>query len=173
MIYLRWSINERGYALIEVVFLIAVIAILSATVIPKIGNELQVAQADYLMKSLYVELRFMQVSIKTSTYKKEDVLPTAGKKISSFVVVGNNTKKQYRIRLNDDEELRKYKLPYNFSFANNFFLGTTYNGTLSDSLNNKNSDTIKLIDNKGKSYKPFIVFDSVGRIRFSNGNDNS
>ena len=51
------------------------------------------------------------------------------------------------------------------------FSGLKAEGTISDSLGN-NSDHIKLIDNgTNKVYKPFIVFDSVGRIRFSNDTD--
>lgn len=159
--------KESGYALIEIVFLVAIIAILSSIIIPKISNELQIAQADYLMKSLYSELRFMQAAQRINVYKKEDILPV-NKKMKFFILVGNNDNKRYRIRFDNSEELRKYKLPSNFSFEDDFYLVITEGGTVSNNFTSTNSDTIRLKDNKGKFYKPFIVFDSVGRIRFSN-----
>ena len=159
--------KERGYALIEIVFLVAIIAILSSVIIPKISNELQIAQADYLMKSLYSELRFMQAAQRINVYKKEDILPV-NKKMKFFILISDNDNKRYRIRFDNSEELRKYKLPSNFSFEDDFYLVITEGGTVSNNFTSKNSDTIRLKDNKGKFYKPFIVFDSVGRIRFSN-----
>ena len=159
--------KESGYALIEIVFLVAIIAILSSIIIPKISNELQIAQADYLMKSLYSELRFMQAAQRINVYKKEDILPV-NKKMKFFILVSNNDNKRYRIRFDNSEELRKYKLPSNFSFEDDFYLVITEGGTVSNNFTSTNSDTIRLKDNKGKFYKPFIVFDSVGRIRFSN-----
>ena len=167
MILVRCLKNEKGYALIEVVFLVTVIAIISSIIIPKISNEFKIAQADYLMKSLYSEIRFMQTAKRTSIYKKSDVLLVT-KPSKSFVIISNNSLKQFRLRMGDDEEIRKYNLPSYFSFENDFFISVKAEGTISDSLGN-NSDHIKLIDNgTNKVYKPFIVFDSVGRIRFSN-----
>ena len=159
--------KESGYALIEIVFLVAIIAILSSIIIPKISNELQIAQADYLIKSLYSELRFMQAAQRINVYKKEDILPV-NKKMKFFILVSNNDNKRYCIRFDNSEELRKYKLPSNFSFEDDFYLVITEGGTVSNNFTSTNSDTIRLKDNKGKFYKPFIVFDSVGRIRFSN-----
>ena len=169
----KWNINERGYALIEVVFLIAVVAILSASVIPKIGNGMQIAQADYLMKSLYGELRFMQTAKRITSYKKDDVL-YVNKSTSSLIAISSNEKKQYRIRFGNDEELRKYKLPVNLSFKKSFSIQMSIEGILTNgNSNSEHSGSIILTDNLNKQYKPFIVFDSVGRIRFSNGDSNS
>lgn len=169
MIYFKLRRDEKGYALIEIVFLVAIIAILSSIIVPKIGNELQIAQADYLMKSLYSEIRFMQAARRTSAYKDELILPN--KKMKSLSLISSNTNKRYRIRFDDSEELRRYNLPSSFSFENNFFIAVMDGGILSNSvLNGGYSGNIKLINNKThKVYKPFIVFDSVGRVRFSNG----
>ena len=162
-------LNESGYALIEVVFLVAVVAILSSIVVPKIGNELQVAQADYLMKSLYSELRFMQAARRTSAYEDKSFFPTS-KKMKSLSLISGNTNKRYSVRFNNDEEIRRYNLPPNFSFENNFLITVKDNDILSNAfLDSGYSGNIKLIDNKThKTYKPFIIFDSVGRLRFSN-----
>ena len=168
MRYFNLYINERGYAFIEVVLLIAVIAILSAAVIPKIGNGMKIAQADYLMKSLYGDLRFMQTAKRITSYKKEEIM-VVNKSTSSLVAISSNEKKQYRIRFGDTEELRKYKLPANLSFKKNFSIQMSIEGILSNAnSNNEHSGSIILTDNLNKQYKPFIVFDSVGRIRFSN-----
>ena len=163
-------LNESGYALIEIVFLFAVIAILSSIVVPKIGNELHIAQADYLMKSLYSELRFMQAARRTSAYEEKSVFPTS-KRMKSLSIISGNTNKRYIIRFNNDEEIRRYNLPPNFSFENNFLITVGDNDILSNAfLDGGYSGNIKLIDNKThKTYKPFIIFDSVGRLRFSNG----
>ena len=162
--------NEKGYAFIEIVFLVAIIAILSSIVVPKISNEFQIAQADYLMKSLYSELRFMQAARRTSAYEDKSFFPTS-KKMKSLSLISGNTNKRYSVRFNNDEEIRRYNLPPNFSFENNFFIAVMDGGILSNSvLNGGYSGNIKLINNKThKVYKPFIVFDSVGRVRFSNG----
>lgn len=166
--------NEKGYALIEVVFLVAIVAILSSIAVPKISNELQIAQADYLMKSLYSELRFMQAARRTSAYKEESLLP-AYKNMNSLNLVSSNINKRYRIRFGDNEELRRYNLPSAFSFEKDFFITVMDSGTLSnDFLDDGYSGNIKLINNRThKLYKPFIVFDSVGRIRFSNDSNGS
>ena len=166
--------NEKGYALIEILFLVAIIAILSSIVVPKIGNELQVAQADYLMKSLYSEIRLMQAARRTSAYKEEDLLPVY-KKTKSLNLVSSNTNKRYRIRFDSSEEIRRYNLPSSFSFENDFFITVMDGGILSNAfLNSGYSGNIKLINNRThKLYKPFIVFDSVGRIRFSNEGNGS
>ena len=170
---LKCIIDERGYALIEVVFLMAVIAILSATVIPKIGEGMKTAQADYLMKSLYSELRFMQTAKRITPDNKENVLGVY-KQTTSFVVISSNENKQYRIRFSNNEEFRKYKLPPNLSFKEDFSIKIIDEGLVSNSKsNNKYSGSIVLIDNFNKQYKPFIVFDSVGRIRFADSNNNT
>ena len=162
--------NEKGYALIEVIFLVAVIAILSSIAIPKISNEIQIVQADYLMKSLYSELRFMQAARRINSYKNQNEEILQAKNNGTYcILISSNEKKRYRLKLLYDEELRRYNLPSNFAFADNFYIVITPDGALKEAFSNRNSGTIKLKDNKGKEYKPFIVFDSVGRIRFSNG----
>ena len=160
--------NERGYAVIEVLFLATVIAILSSIVMPKVINQFQIVYADYLMKSLYSEL--MQSARRITAYKVEDAL-YVNKPTKSFLTIGNNSNKLYGIRMGNDTSFRKYKLPSNFSFKENFFMVLSAEGILTNAFTRKSSGSIKLINDNGKVYKPFIVFDSVGRIRFSNDTD--
>ena len=164
--------KEKGYALIEVVFLIAIIAILSSIAIPKISNEFQIAQADYLMKSLYSEIRLMQAARRTSAYKEEDLLPVY-KKTKSLNLVSSNTNKRYRIRFDSSEEIRRYNMPSYFSFDSDFYITVMDNDILSNKvLGGGYRGTIKIINRTtNKYYKPFIVFNTVGRIRFSNTDD--
>ena len=160
--------REKGYAFIEVVFLSAVIAILSAVAIPKISNELQVARADYLMKSLYSELRFMQAAKRITSFKEENILKV-NKKTQSLVIISSNVDERYRIRFKDDEELRRYNLPSRLYFKENFSITMTNDGILSNARStNRTAGSIILTDDSKKTYKPFIVYNSVGRIRFSN-----
>ena len=162
--------NEKGYALIEVVFLVAVIAVLSSIAIPKISNEFQTMQAEYLMKSLYSELRFMQAARRINSYKQQDEEIIQARNNGAYcILISSNEKKRYRLTLVYDEELRRYNLPSNFAFTDNFYIVITPIGALKEAFSGRTSGTIKLKDNSGKEYKPFIVFDSVGRIRFSNG----
>ena len=172
MRYLKSMTNERGYAIIEVVFLVAVIAILSTIVIPKINDEIQIAYADYIMKSIYSELRFMQVSRRTSAFKSSNILYVS-KKEGSYFLVSSNAKKQYRIRINDNEELRNYVLPPKLSFETDFFMTVRDEEKLANVFlavgQSPNSNHIKLKNvDTDKSYKPIIIYDSVGRIRFKN-----
>ena len=164
--------NEKGYAFIEIVFLVAIIAILSSIVVPKISNEVQIAQADYLMKSLYSELRFMQAARRTSSYRKEAIFPS-DKEMKPLILVNSNKNKRYRLMFADDEELRKYKLPSYFSFKSNFYMTVIDGSILSNNvLGGGYRGNIKIINNTtNKSYKPFLVFNTVGRIRFSNTDD--
>ena len=164
--------NERGYALIEVVFLVAVIAVLSSIAIPKINNEIQIAYADYLMKGVYSELRFMQVARRVTSYNAPEVLGIT-KQGKSFILVSSNENKRYRIRIGDDGELRNYILPPKLYFENDFFMtiradSILNNGFLkSDQSPSSNHIKLKNLDTN-KLYKPVIRYDSVGRIRFRN-----
>ena len=164
--------KEKGYAFIEIVFLVAIIAILSSIAVPKISNELQIAQADYLMRSLYSELRFMQAARRTSAYREEAIFPL-DKEIKSLILTSSDTNKLYRLRFANDEEIRKYKLSSYFSFESKISITVLNGGILSNNvLGGGYRGTIKIINStNNKYYRPFIVFNTVGRIRFSNTDD--
>ncbi|MBR1398040.1 MAG: type II secretion system protein [Selenomonadaceae bacterium] len=65
-------INERGYAMIEVVFAITVIAILASVVLPKIEAAFKTVYVDYEIRNLYGEMRFMQAANRISSFKTNE-----------------------------------------------------------------------------------------------------
>ena len=158
--------DEKGYVVIEVLFLVTVIGILSSIVIPKVDNAFKTIYADYLMKSLYSELRYMQSYSRISFFSDENVF-NINKAGRSFVAISSNTQRRYRIRMSDNEELRRYYLRPNFSFEKDFFITISQKGILEENYSRSVSDRIKLTYNS-QICNPIIVFDSVGRIRFEN-----
>ena len=159
--------DERGYALIEVIFLVTVIAILSSVVVPQISNSLKIVQSDYLMKTIYSEFRFIQATSRVTTYKKTteetDIFQT-NKTINKFFLDGNDK----NIKITYYDTFRSYELPPGFYFENKFAVSASRIGIFKDlfTTNSTTSSHIKLMNNS-KSCKPVIVFDSVGRVRFS------
>lgn len=162
--------NERGYAIIEVVLLTAVIAILSSIVLPKVNEGFKSVYADYLMKSLYIELRFMQSASRINSYSTDDVFKVY-KPFKTFRARSSNENRNYRVRIGDSNEpVRIYHLRPNFNFERDFSFTTSPKGTLSDSRSSSsNSNHVKL-QFDSKVCGSIIVFDSVGRIRFENPN---
>ena len=158
--------NERGYAVIEVLFLVTVIGILSSIVIPKVDNAFKTVYSDYLMKSLYSELRFIQSSSRINSFNKDDVF-NINKNDKFFIIISSNTKRRYRIKMSDETEIRKYNLRPNFFFENDFYLTVSREGIIKEHFNKNVSDRIKLTYDS-QICNPVIVFDSVGRIRFEN-----
>ena len=74
---------------------------------------------------------------------------------------------KYDTRINKNS-VRTYIFSKNFSFENKFSITVSNIGIISNLFaTSTTSNNIKLM-NKSSLCKPFIVFDSVGRLRFSN-----
>ena len=163
--------NEHGYALIEVIFLVTVISILSSIVVPKIGNSLKIVQSDYLMKTIYSELRFIQASIRVTSYGTDKIFDT-NKTVHNFFVISDSQKiavENQNIVNSKQRVMRSYKIPLNFCFENNFFMRVTEKGIFKNTYSSSSSVSNHIIiTNNSERCKPFIIFDSVGRLRFSN-----
>ena len=156
--------NERGYALIEVVFVITVIAILFSIVAPKIVKSLQTVQADYFMKTVYSELRFIEATKRVAPTEDSDIFKM---ELQPKVFIIKSQRQNIKVTINN-ETYRSYKMPSDFNFEKNFEILVSNRGIFNDiKSQNKNSVTIRL-KNDSKNLKPYIVFDSVGRLRFSN-----
>ena len=153
-------LNEKGYALIEGIFIITVLAILSSIVVPKIAASLQTVQADYFMKTLYSEVRFIQAARRVSLNDEDDVFDLQFQ-TNNFVVGCLN--QNIGVRINK-EIYRDYEMPSTFSFEGNGSVNVSSRGILS--YQGSVSTTIRL-KNNSQILKPTIVFDSVGRIRFN------
>ena len=153
--------NEKGYALIEVVFLVTVIAILSSIVVPKISESFKIARADHLMKTIYSELRFIQATTRLTFFDGDNIFDVH-KPVNNFYVVIRGT----NVVVESNKRLRSYEIPSGFYFEKNFFMSITDRGIVHDYYNDAVSGRVKLMNNS-KLLRPVIVFDSVGRIRFS------
>ena len=163
--------NQKGYALIEIIFLVAVIAILSKIILPNINESMKVAKSNYLMKTLYSEIRFNQSLTRISDFNKDQVFENTAQIYSPHVVYHNedNFFVNRVTGKNSDLQkfLRKYYLDKNFSFETEFNMSYNSKGTLNNSLpKNSNSGHISLRYNN-LDCKPFIIFNSVGRLRLS------
>ena len=154
--------SEQGYALIEVIFLVTVIAILSSIVVPKIAASLQTVQADYFMKTVYSELRFIQASIRITPVIKDEVFDI-NLQPKTFTVMSNE--QNIRVKINS-ETYREYKMPSGFSFDEDFNISISKDGIFKD-LNSKNKVSFNIqLKNNSQKLKPHILIDSVGRLRF-------
>ena len=159
--------DEKGYALIEVLLLTTVIAVLASIVIPKVNEGFKTVYADYLMKSLYSELRFMQSSSRINSYSTDDVFKVH-KTSKTFRAVSSNSNRRYRI-INIDGSIRTYNLRPNFYFENDFSFTISSKGTIKEHMTGSSSNNVKLTFDS-KVCGSIIVYDSVGRIRFENPN---
>ncbi|MBR1396238.1 MAG: type II secretion system protein [Selenomonadaceae bacterium] len=163
--------NERGYALIEVIFFVTVIAILSSVVVPKIGDSLKIVQSDYLIKTVYSELRFIQALTRVTTYGTDKIFDN-NKTVHNFFVVSDE--KEIAVENQDNVNanqrvMRRYILPLDFHFENEFFMRLTEKGIFKNNYSKDSSVSNHIIlKNKSERCRPFIIFDSVGRLRFSN-----
>ena len=162
----KLSKDEKGYALIEVLFLVTVISILSAIALPKVENAFKTVYADYLMKTLYSEIRFLQSSVRISYYNDEDAF--SEKKIIRPFRINIKNEKYYVETFKDKKELRVYYMRPNFSFErSHYHIMLSPEGILNTGIGPSNS---LILTFDSKECNPKIVFDSVGRIRFENSN---
>ena len=156
--------DERGYALIEVLILVAVISILSAVALPKISNSFKVVYSRYVMQNIYSELRFLQTVARTSSFNKESVMNISiVEKIGATFIVKVSSN-QYILDMTNNP-IRRYNLAPNFSFEKPLSMRVTSTGTVMDKNNNNSGHVI--LKRGSDSCKPIIIFDSVGRIRTS------
>lgn len=157
--------NERGYAIIEVIFLVAVIAILSSIILPQINRAYQIVYADHVMKNVYGGLRFIQGANRIAYFRKEGVLSIPKKGTSIYF--NNYGKNLYKITIGDDITLYNYNLVPTFEFERKFYMIVNGDGILHDfDAPGRTSGHLTLKRNSS-NLKPIIVFDSVGRIRLT------
>ena len=155
--------NEHGYAMVEIVFLITVIAILASIILPKVSHSFQTVQADYFIKTIYSELRFIQATSRVTSYRKdkifEDYNTTPSFSVTSF---NPNIRVEFR-----DHVFRKYIMPSYLSFEQDFSITINNEGIIRNSKGKSSNSGNILLKNGSEKFKPVIVYDSVGRIRFS------
>lgn len=157
--------NQKGYAIIETLIFAMIISILASFAVPKVINELKVSQANYLMQSLYSEIRYVQALSRIANYERDTVFGIHQSTYPPYVSCYNSNGSMV-VRISDISVARRYILPKNFAFHKDFHLYLSAKGIPNEMSSQKYSGTITLRYNS-KPMKPSITFNSVGRFRFS------
>ena len=158
--------NQKGYAIIEIIIVGAILAIFSSMIVPKINDSLQSAKANYLIESLYSELRYIQALSRLTNYDKSDLFQIGTKDFSPYALHQKNFN-YFTVRLfNDSNLLRKYIIPENFYFNEEFSFSISTKGIPNNSESKPTDSGRIILKNNSKICKPVIVYDSVGRLRF-------
>ena len=168
---------QKGFATLEIIFVVLIISILSAFAVPKAKQLVERVTLDYEQKRLYSELKFLQ------TLSRSASVTNLGMEGLS-TISQNNQAIMFFYYGNTYEILRTNKLIRRTHYLSNdvnFSLGNTDSFVIwcdaagKFRFNAKNpytgsqvtSRTIVLTPKnfRGEKYLPTIVFDSVGRIR--------
>ena len=159
------TIKERGYAMIEVVFAITVIAILASAVLPKIEAAFKTVYVDYEIRNLYGEMRFMQAANRITSFN-----PNNGWGISvayrPFMIVTGSNRSSYSLYIGSSTSIRRHYLAPNFRLEQIYNIIANRKGTLSTSLNKDDQKRFKITYN-GEVCTPVIIYDTLGRFRIT------
>ena len=158
-------INERGYAMIEVVFAITVIAILASVVLPKIEAAFKTVYVDYEIRNLYGEMRFMQAANRISSFKTNEGWGISAAYRPFMIVTGSN-RSSYSLYIGSSTSIRRHYLAPNFRLEQIYNIIANRKGTLSTSLNKDDQKRFKITYN-GEVCTPVIIYDTLGRFRIT------
>ena len=162
----RLSLNERGYAMIEVVFLISIVAILLSLAIPNVINSFKTAYVEYEIRNLYGELRFMQTASRVMNFNNKDIFKNITFNKDILYLYTNIFDDKYSLVIRTDL-IRKHSLAPNFTFNNKDHVRFSNEGIMH--VDKGVSGTI-FLKRDLENCKPLIKFDSVGRIRITYDN---
>ena len=148
---------QKGFATLEIVLVIMIIAILATTTIPSAARIIDRVSLDYETKRLYTDLRFIQ-SFDRMAYMQDSHFDTNYDEKVRFVIYSDH----YVFEKNSDGKIYTEKF---------FSKGVTMNKTkiiIFDDMGRINpakSDTLTLSSKFG--IKKYLRFDNVGRFRGS------
>ena len=148
--------NQRGFATLEVILVILIIAILSAVALPKAARMVDVVRLDYEMKTFMSTLDFTKSLNKTAAYQLEIFKDVISDSTSKELQV-NITDTDYKIVKDGQEVFTPHQMPEGFSMncsntlGNFIYFTQANNGTL----------TMTSLQN----FNRYIIFNSVGRWR--------
>ena len=157
----RLILNERGYAMIEIVFLISIIAIFSSLAIPNVFNSFKTVYVEYEIRNLYGELRFMQTASRIMNFNNEDIFQNAMSNKKIVYLYTNIFDDKYSLVIRSDL-IRKHNLAPNFTFNNKDHVRFLNEGIMHVDKGVRGNIFLK---RNSEDCKPLIKFDSVGRIR--------
>ena len=166
--------NEHGFAMIEILLVISIIAVISSIALPNVINSFKTVYVNHEMLNLYSEMRFLQNANRLCIYNQEDVFhyltPNAiNQEMATFSIKSNNKNKYHLIMVS--KNLSEHRLSPNFSFENDFniYMNNSKNTTTIHNSRAPNSVSFTLkMKNNENICNPVIIVDSVGRIRIGN-----
>jgi len=149
------SLNQRGFALLEVIFVTAIISTLALVAVPKFNQTLDKLTLDYEMKRFCNTVEFISSMNRTASYNPEVFSNkiASGKDIVNLEIADDG--KSYQ----PGNKLYKNILPTGFSIE------PTDKIVFSPSGRHNYSGTITITSRLGDTAE--IIFDSVGRWRGS------
>lgn len=159
---------QKGFATLEVVLVLLIIAVLASCAVPNVVRVLDRVSLDYETKRLYTELRHVQsydrMKQMGDTHFKDDAdtLPL------NFEV--KETHYLLKQKTNPEKIYKRYFLPQGFKFSYRADMDFSYikfddMGKPQSSNNTALNGHIVLTSRLGKQM--YFVFDSVGRFRGS------
>ena len=149
--------NQKGFATIEIIFLIVIISVLSAVAVPKISKIIEKVSLDYEVKKFYSELRFAQTINRSATFKQKVFSKPVPNDQPVIFRVYNS--KSYRLERNGILVRPSHQMSRNISLERSNSMKDIYFDT--NGVHDK-SGSVKIKSNVGTVK---IVFDSVGRWR--------
>ena len=154
--------NQRGFATLEIILVVAIIAIFSTVTLPKMARSLEKVYLDYEMKHLYSDLNLARDLSRSVNYNPSILSDGNYKRdyINGRILFSTNNFSIFNSRQNSGKSnnvFRRYKLSDGITF--NHAYGTA---NMKDFGFNE-SYTIQL--NSRFSGKAYIRLDTVGRIR--------
>ena len=167
---------QKGFATLEIIFVVLIISILTAVAVPRAKNFVEKATLDYEQKRLYSELKFLQTFNRSAAVSDTgmDGTFTVG---STRAVMHFYNGQSYEILRTDKPIRDEHKLSngVNFSLDNTGSFRIQCDNDGKYQINGKNpfsssnvlekTVVLKPKNHRYGSYVPTIVFDSVGRIR--------
>ena len=148
---------QKGFATLEIVLAIMIIAILATTTIPSAARIIDRVSLDYETKRIYTDLRFIQ-SFDRMAYMKDSHFDTNYDERIKFVIYSD----RYVFEKNSDGKI--YTENY---FSKGVMMNKTKIIIFDDMgrINPAKSDTLTLSSKFGS--QKYFKFDTVGRFRGS------
>ena len=148
---------QKGFATLEIVLVIMIIAILATTTIPSAARIIDRVSLDYETKRIYTDLRFIQ-SFDRMAYMKDSHFDTNYDERIKFVIYSD----RYVFEKNSDGKI--YTENY---FSKGVMMNKTKIIIFDDMgrINPAKSDTLTLSSKFGS--QKYFKFDTVGRFRGS------